>query len=137
MRAASSRLRRVRSAGPAFCSVCETSITSSALPTAITERLVHVGNQRLHLLVEAAANADHGLRQTARIHLLLHESAVADFHIENQGVDAFGHLLRHDGRGDQRNRFHRAGHIAQRVQALIGRRDFVRLADEARPSDAS
>ena len=131
MRAASSRLRRVRSAGPAFCSVCETSITSSALPIAIAERLIHIGDQRLHLLIEAAADADHRLRQTPRIHLLLHERAVADFHVEHQRVDAFGHLLRHDGRSDQRNRFHRARHVAQRIEALIGRRDFFGLPDEA------
>ena len=34
MRAASSSESRVRSAGPAFCSVCETSMISSALPMA-------------------------------------------------------------------------------------------------------
>jgi len=34
MRAASSIDSFVKSAGPAFCSVCDASITSSALPTA-------------------------------------------------------------------------------------------------------
>ena len=86
-------------------------------------------------LSETAADADHRLRETARIHLLLHEGAVADFDIEHQRVDALGQFLRHDGRSDQRNRFHRAGNVAERVEALIGGSDFVSLADEAE-SDA-
>ena len=41
----------------------------------VAQRLVHVRDQRLHLLVHAAADAHHRLRQPARVHLRLHEGA--------------------------------------------------------------
>ncbi len=97
----------------------------------VAQRLVHVGDQRLHFLVHAAADAHHGLRQAARIHLLLHERAAADLHVQHQRVHAFGQLLRHDGGGDQRDGFHRRGDVAQRVQLAVGGRQPVGLADEA------
>ena len=83
------------------------------------------------LLVHAAADAHHRLRQAARVHLLLHEGAAAHLDVQHQRVHALGQLLRHDGRRDQRNRFHRGGDVAQRVELAVGRREPVGLADEA------
>ena len=43
------------------------SATSSALPTVRPERLVHVGDERRHLLAHAAADRDHRLGQRPRV----------------------------------------------------------------------
>ena len=99
----------------------------------IAERLVHVGDERLDLLVHAAANANHGLRQAAGFHLRLHEGTIANLHVEHEGIYAFRHLLRHDGRSDERYGFHGASDIAERVDAVIGRRHFVVLANKTEP----
>ena len=96
----------------------------------VAQRLAHVGNQRLDLLVHGAGDAHHGLRQPARIHLLLHERAAAHLHIQHQRIHALRQFLRHDRRGNQRNRFHRAGDVAQRVKLAVGRRELVGLSDE-------
>ena len=97
----------------------------------VAQRLVHVGDQRLHALVHAPPDSHHHLRQPPRVHLLLDERAAAHLHVEHQGVQAFSHLLRHDGRRDQRNRFHGGRDITQRVELAVGRRHPVRLPDEA------
>jgi len=83
-----------------------------------------------YFLVEAPPHADHRRRQTPRVDLLLHERPVAHLHIEHQRVKALRHLLRHDGRGDERNRFHRSRDVAQRIEALVGGSDFIRLPHE-------
>ena len=75
MRAASSSDRRVRSVGPAFCSVWETSITSKRVAHRVAQRLIHVGDQRLHALIHAPPDAHHHLRQPPRVHLFFHERA--------------------------------------------------------------
>ncbi len=93
----------------------------------VAQRLVHVGDQRLHALVDAAADADHQLRQAARIHLPLHERARADLDVEHQRVEAGRQLLRHDRGGDERNGFDRRRGVAQRVELAVGGREFVRL----------
>ena len=97
----------------------------------VAQRLVHVGDQRLHLLIHAAADPDHGLRQAAGVHLRLHESAGAHFDIQHQRIDALGELLRHDRRRNQRDRFHRRRHITQRVQLAVRRHQPLGLPDEA------
>ena len=51
----------------------------------------------------------------------LHERAGAELHVEHERVGALGDLLRHDARGDQRDRLDRAGDVAQRVELLVGR----------------
>ena len=54
----------------------------------------------------------------------------SDLDVEDQRVGAFGDLLAHDRRRDQRHAFDRAGHVAQRVQLLVGRRQVGRLSDK-------
>ena len=85
------------------------------------QRLVHVGEQRPHRGAVGAPDADHGLGQGAGLRRLLHEGPPAHLHVEDQAVEALGQLLGHDRRGDQRDRLHRAGGVAQGVEAAVGR----------------
>ena len=97
----------------------------------IAQGLAHVGDEGLDLLIHAAANADHHLGQAARIHLLLHEGAGADFDVEDQRVHAFGQLLRHDRRGNQRDGLDGGGDVAQGIELQVGRHQLIGLPDEA------
>lgn len=97
----------------------------------VAQRLAHIGDEGLHALVHAAANAHHHLRQAAGVDLLFHEGAAADFDVEHQRVDALGQFLRHDGGGNQGNGFHGGGDVAQGVEFAVGGRQPVGLADEA------
>ena len=56
---------------------------------------------------------------------VLHERAAADLDVEHQRAGALGDLLAHDRRGDQRDRLDGAGHVAQRVELLVRRRQPV------------
>ena len=94
------------------------------------KRLIHIGDQRLHLAIETAANAHHHLRQTPGFHLPLHEGARAHLYVEHDRVQAHSDLLRHDRTGNQRNAFHRRRRIAQRVQLAVRGRDLRRLANK-------
>ena len=50
-----------------------------------------------------------------------HERAAADLDVQHQRPGALGDLLGHDRAGDQRDRLHRPGDVAQRVQLAVGR----------------
>ena len=50
-----------------------------------------------------------------------HEGAGALLDVHDQPVEPRGELLRQDRRGDQVEGFHRAGHVADRVEAPVGR----------------
>ena len=67
----------------------------------------------------------------------LHERAAARLHVEHQRVDPLGDLLAHDRRGDERDALDGAGHVAQRVELLVGRRDLGGLPDHARSRPSS
>ena len=133
MRAASSSDKRVRSGGPGVLQGLRNFHDFQRVADGEAQRLIHVGDQRLHALIHAAPDAHHHLRQPARIHLLLHERAAAHLDVQDQRVQARGQLLGHDGGRDQRNGFHRRGGIAQRVQLAVGGRDLRRLPDERQP----
>ena len=83
------------------------------------------------MLVGAAADADHHLREAPGVHLALHEAARAHFDIQHQCVQADRQLLRHDGRSNQRNGFDGSGGVTQRVKPGVGGRDLRRLPDES------
>ena len=53
------------------------------------------------------------------------EGAGADLDVEHQGGGALGDLLRHDRRGDQRDRLDGAGHVPQGVELAVGRGQLV------------
>ena len=59
-----------------------------------------------------------------------HEGAIPRLHVEDDGGRARRELLREDRRGDERDRLHRPGHVAQSVEAPVGRGDGVGLPDE-------
>ena len=120
MRAASSSERRVRSVGADILQRLRNFHHFERVADGIAQRLIHVGNQRLHALIETAPDSDHHLRQPARIHLPLHEGSGADLDVEHQRVHSRRHLFRHDRRGDQRNGFDGCGCIAQRIKFAVG-----------------
>ena len=91
--------------------------------------MIHVGNQRGHLLAHALAGFHHQLGQVRGILLVLHEGAGTGFYVENQSVDALGELLAHDGRANQEWALDGAGDVAQRVELSIGRSNLGGLAD--------
>ena len=68
----------------------------------------------------------------------LHERPGPRLDVEHQPLGAFGELLREDARGDERDRLHGAGHVAQRVHLPVRRHDPLALADhgEARLAQA-
>ncbi len=136
MRAASSTETSTRSTGPLPFSTSMHSITSSALPTARSERRIHGRDDRFGLHAGRVADRHERFGQAARIRGGLHERAAAGLHVEHERVDAFGDLLAHDRRADERDALDGAGHVAQRVQLLVGRRDLRGLADH-RAADAS
>ena len=53
--------------------------------------------------------------------------SASDLHIKNDGFRARRELFRHNGRCDQRQRVHRVGHIAQRIELLVRGRQIARL----------
>ena len=87
------------------------------------EGRVHVGEQCRRRDARVGAELDHRARELAGLVDVAHEGAGAELHIEHQRVGALRDLLRHDARGDQRDRLDGAGDIAQRVELLVGRRE--------------
>ena len=80
-----------------------------------------------------AAELEHRLGEHLRVLERLHEGAVADLHVEDDRVGAAGDLLRHDARRDQRHDVDRRGHVAQRVELLVGGDEVGGLADDREP----
>src|ERR1700719_3190922 len=95
------------------------------------ERLVHIGDERDNFLSHALSGFDHHLGKVDSVFFALHESAGADFDVENESVDAFGEFLAHDGAADETDIFDGAGGVAQGIDFLVRRSDFFGLADEA------
>ena len=58
------------------------------------------------------------------------ERARPGLDVHDQGIEAGRQLLRQDRGDDQRNRFHRRGDVADGVEAAVGRRQIVGLADD-------
>ena len=95
-----------------------------------SERLVHVREQADDLTPGAAAEVDHLLREDARVVERLHERAVADLDVEDDGVRSGRDLLGHDRRGDERDDVHRPGDVAERVELPVGGDEVTRLPDD-------
>ena len=49
-----------------------------------------------------------------------HERPGAHLHVEHERLGALGNLLRHDRAGDERDRLHSSGHVAERVELAVG-----------------
>ena len=72
-----------------------------------------------------AASARHARASNLGVLGRLHERPRARLHVEQDQVGVHGELLRHHARGDQRDRRHGRGGVAQGVQLPVGR-DEVR-----------
>ena len=94
--------------------------TSSALPMAKPSGWAMSADDRPHLEPGFVADGHHRRRQGAGLVQRLHERAGADLHVEHDGVGPRRQLLAHDAAGDQRQRCHRAGHVAQGIHAPVG-----------------
>ncbi len=94
------------------------------------QRLVHVGDERGGRQAGAVGDLDQRLRQRSRVLLLRHEGAGPGLDVEHQRTEPGGELLRQDRGGDQRDRLDRRRHVADGVEALVGRREVGRLADD-------
>ena len=57
--------------------------------------------------------------------------SVAHLHIEDEGVDALGELLAHDGAGDERDALDGRGDVAESVELLVCGTDAAGLSEEA------
>ena len=117
---------------PARCpfSVSTHSMISRALPTARPSGASMLVSSASVRTPAASPMATSDCASAPRVLARLHERAVAGLHVEHEPADALGDLLAHDRRGDQRNALDGAGHVAQRVELAVGRRDLRRLADQ-------
>ena len=107
--------------GPRPCRTSTHSATSSALPT-VRPSGSSIGVSRCDIFTPIfLPTLRHRGRELLRLRSRFHERAAAEFHIEHQPIETFRELLAHDAGDDERLRRHRAGHIAQRVEFLVGR----------------
>ena len=104
--------------------------TSSALPAARRQRLVHVGDERDRPAPGPVRDVDERAGQRPGLVERRHEGAAADLDVEDQGIEPGGELLRQDRGGDEVDRLDRPGHVADRVEPPVGRGDVVGLADD-------
>ncbi len=93
------------------------------------ERLVHVGDERDHLLAHALASFDHEFGEEDGVFLFFHERAGAGLHVEHERVGALRQFLAHDRGADEVRTLDRAGNVAQCVQLAIRRSDLLGLAN--------
>ena len=94
------------------------------------QRLGHVGDQGRGHAARALRGGDQRAGQSLGIFHPLHEGAGAAFDIQNKRFQARRQLFRQDRGGDQVNRFHRAGDIADRIKPPIRRGDFLAGRDD-------
>ena len=109
------------SAGPPPASTSTDSRTSLALPIARPSGVFMSVSSAVVATPGVGAERDHRAGELARAVDVAHERARAELHVEHERVGALGDLLRHDARGDERDRLDRAGDVAQRVELLVGR----------------
>src|SRR6266511_1605409 len=87
----------------------------------VAERLVHVGDQRGAAPPGRLPEPHAGVGQLGGGADVLHEGARAGLDVEQDAARSPRQLLAHHARGDQRGAGHRGGHVAQRVDGLVGR----------------
>ncbi len=89
---------------------------------------IHVRKDGTGVDAALVSKGDHGLRQFAGFGFGLHKRGATELHVENQGIEILRELLGEDGRNDERNAGHRAGHVAQGVEFFVRRHHAVGLA---------
>ena len=95
--------------------------------------LVHVGQQRTHVKASPRSDGHNRFGQRHRQFRRWHKSAGTDLDVHHQRIKPARQLLRQNRRGDQRDRFNGSGHITCCVDALVGRRQIVGLANNGCP----
>ena len=91
------------------------------------QRLIHTADQGHRRLACQGAHIHHDLRQMNAVLQILHQRAAPGLDIQHNRVRPGRQLLGKDGGNHQRNRVHGGGHIPQRVQRLVRRRQMSRL----------
>ena len=136
-RAQASRTSSVKSAGPWPRTVSSASRTSSALPTAAPERLVHVGEQAHDLAARLRGRATSIVSASVRASSIVFMKAPSPtFTSSTIAWAPAGELLRHDRRRDQRQLVDGRGHVAEAVEQLVGGHEVAGLADDRDPDVA-
>ena len=95
---------------------------------------VHVRQQCCRAHSGAVRDLDQRRCEFTGLAFIIHERAVAALHIEHEAVETGSQLLGQDRRGDERHGFHRAGHVSDAVETLVGGSDLTRLADDRAPN---
>ena len=90
------------SVGPPPRRISIDSRISSALPIVRPIGRFHVGQHAGHALASTQSDRPHQRAQLARPVDRLHERAAADLAVDHERIDAFGELLGHDRRSNQR-----------------------------------
>ena len=86
----------------------------------LAERRVHGCQERDGWAAGEARGGNEALCQLSRLLGVLHERPFPNFHIEDEAVQPFGELLGEDRRHDEWDRLDGAGHVAERVEHLVG-----------------
>ena len=95
-----------------------------------SERLAHVGNERGGGKASAIGDIDEALGQFLCVGHARHEGAGAHLHVEHEVAQPGGELLGEDGGSDERHGLDRRRHVADAIEAFVGRRQVRRLADD-------
>ena len=128
----------VKSGGPSPRSVASASRISSALPTARPSGWsMSVRRQTTSRPARVRRARASPRRARAPPASVLHEGAVADLDVEHDRVGARGDLLRHDARGDQRDRSRPSRSRRGARRALVGGHEVGGLADDREPDVAA
>ncbi len=118
---------RPKIGGPAALQSRDSLFHFQGVAHGVPQRLVHVGEEGGGLLAGILPNPHHHLRQFSRLRQGGHKRAAAQLHIQHNGIRAACQLLRHNGRGDQRDAGDRPRHVAQGVEFAVGGRQPRRL----------
>ncbi len=100
------------------------------MPGHTAKRLIHVGDKGHHFFAHALARFHHDFREAYGVFFFFHKGAGAHFHVENQGVDAFGKFLAHNGRADEADILDSGSHVTQGVNLFVGRSNFRSLPNQ-------
>ena len=123
-----------RSAGPPPCSTSMHSAISRALPDGATERRVHGRHERLGAhAVRACRSATSDRASASASSIVFMNAPRPHLTSSTSAVAALGELLAHDRRRDERHALDRRGHVAQRIEHLVGGSDVGGLSDDGAP----
>ena len=93
----------------------------------VAEGLVDVGHEGHALAVERAGDAGDDAGELLGLLEVADEGTIAPLHVDHEAFAAFGEFLGEDAAGDEREGRDRAGLLAQGVEDVVGRGDFLAL----------